>query len=140
MDLVPNFQPHELVCETVFNALNGNRQFILQLFNPKALVTLQAIRNKFGPTVLNTWRVERYGHSYRGFRMANCDVGATYSQHKLGNAFDCVFKHITVEEVREYILNHPEEFPHITAIEADVSWLHFDVRPGDWDGIKVFYP
>ena len=139
MCLVPNFHIKELVSQQMYKVLGGNRKFILQLFNPNALITLQALRDKFGPTFVNNWHVGGNNH-YRGFRNFDCGIGAKLSQHKLGNAFDCNFTDYTAEEVREYILNNPHEFPHITAIEGKVSWLHFDVRPATWAGIKVFNP
>lgn len=139
MNLVPNFKTQELVSKKTYYAFNGKRDFLLGLFNPKALITLQALRNKFGPTTVNNWHTGG-GNQYRGYRELDCIIGAMYSQHKLGNGFDCSFKHFSAEQVREYILANPDEFPHITAIEGKVSWLHFDVRPATWDGIKVFNP
>jgi hypothetical protein len=139
VDHVPNFHIKELVCQQMYQVFNGNRAFMLQLFNPNALITLQALRNRFGVTTVNNWHVGG-GNQYRGFRPFHCAIGARLSQHKLGNAFDSSFADYTAEEVRQYILANPHEFPHITAIEGQVSWLHFDVRPSNWDGIKVFNP
>jgi hypothetical protein len=62
------------------------------------------------------------------------------SGHKFGGCIDCDFDDVTAEEVRQYILNNPEQFPHITALEANVSWLHFDVRVKPWSGIKLINP
>jgi len=139
VDLVPNFHIKELVSKCAFEAFKGNRDFLLSRFSSKGLETLQALRNRFGVTLVNNWHINGE-NQYRGFREYDCPIGARFSQHKLGNAFDCSFVNFTAEEVRRYILDNPQEFPYITAIEGQVSWLHFDVRPSSWDGIKVFNP
>ena len=37
----------------------------------------------------------------------------------------------SVEDIRQYILDHPKEFRYINAVELDTPWLHFDVRNCD---------
>lgn len=109
------------------------------LFDDRALQTLDTLRDKFGRTTINNWK---WGgdREWSGLRTSESPYGSQYSQHRLGRAFDCIFADIAAEEVREYILAHQDEFPFITAIEEDVSWLHFDVRNGGYDGIFVFRP
>ena len=136
----PNFKIIELVPKRVYEKYADNSQFLISLFNEKALITLQALRNRFGPTTVNDWHINPNGNQYRGYRELECHIGAKFSQHKLGNAFDCYFKDTAAKQARQYILDHPEEFPFITAIEGKVNWLHFDVRPATWVGIKVFNP
>ncbi|WP_105198993.1 D-Ala-D-Ala carboxypeptidase family metallohydrolase [Pseudoalteromonas sp. T1lg10] len=136
----PDFIFQELVPKDVYEAFADNPLFLTNLFDPRALETLQALREAFGPCIVNTWHTVNGGFQYRGYRPLLCEVGATRSQHKLGKAFDCSFKDFSAEEVREYVLENPHLFPHITAIEADVNWFHFDVRTPTWAGIKVFKP
>lgn len=97
------------------------------LLDERALIMLDRLRGKFGTMIVNDWA---FGgkNEYRGFREPSCLVGAQYSQHRFGRAFDCSFSHISADEVREYILSHPEEFEYIKAVEMNVNWLHFDVR------------
>lgn len=103
----------------------------------KALRTLDMLRSHFGKIIVNDYVWE--GHNqFRGLRPANCLIGATMSQHRFGRAFDCIFKEANIDNVRAYILDNPNEFPYINALEMDVSWLHFDTR--NCERIMKFYP
>ncbi len=53
-------------------------------------------------------------------------VGAKYSQHRFGRAVDFDVKGISAETVRNDI--RKGYFSEITCIEADVNWVHIDVR------------
>jgi len=92
---------------------------------------------------MNTWYWNGR-HQYRGFRDFNSSIGAKLSQHKFGRANDLIFTEENVENVRKDILADPfhPDFVHITCIEADVSWLHFDVRNHDKEreGILIIHP
>lgn len=135
------FSIEELVPKALFEKYQHAHHILWGLFNRKALLSLIALRARFGSLTVNDWS---WGGSnqYRGFRPGDCPIGAGLSQHKLGNAFDCNFKDHTAEEVRQYILANPEEFPYITTLEMGVSWLHFDCRYiPSWNGvIKQFWP
>ena len=39
--------------------------------------------------VINNWHYVKGGHQFRGFRPPDCTVGASLSQHRFCNAFDC---------------------------------------------------
>ncbi|ATG77625.1 hypothetical protein [Pseudoalteromonas sp. 1_2015MBL_MicDiv] len=137
--LAPSFTFKELVPQSIYNLYSDDPLFLVHFFDPKALRTLQKLRDKFGSCIVNNWS---WGgaNQYRGYRPLDCTIGAKRSQHKLGKAFDCSFKNYTAQQVRDYVLAHPQEFPYITAIEGQVSWFHFDVRTPTWTGIKVFNP
>ena len=76
---------------------------------------------------------------WSGLRTKDSSYYSPTSQHSLGKAIDCIFSAYDVEEVRQYILNNPDEFPHIGGIELNVSWLHLDVRERQNGKIKTFY-
>ena len=118
------FGIEELVSREVFSD-RGEKAWAL--LDERALETLDALRKEFGPITVNDWK---WGGSYEysGFREPDCGIGAAYSQHRFGRAFDCKFKNVSVDRVRARILSTPEKFPHISALEMNVSWLHFDVR------------
>lgn len=118
------FKLEELVSKEVFQKF-GKKAW--QFFDDRALKMLDRLRHKFGKAIVNNWL---WGGEFdsRGFRVPNDPDGAEYSAHKRGQAFDIIFKSKTAEEVRQYILKNPGEFPFINAIEADVNWLHFDTR------------
>jgi hypothetical protein len=111
--------------------------------NPHALMALDSLRDFFdAPITVNNWL---WGgpFSYRGLRPLDCSVGADYSQHRFGNAFDCDVSGVTAEEARVLILGAKDDFgiQHINCIEADVNWLHFDCRNIPYeDRIKIVYP
>ncbi len=130
-----HFKIQELVSPDVFN---DRGMAAWELLDERALITLDALREEFGPCTVNDWC---WGgqFKYSGFRESDCSVGAKYSQHKLGRAFDCKFRDTDAETVRQVVLRCRNElFPHISGIELNVSWFHFDVR--NHTPLKVFTP
>ena len=109
----------------------GDRAWIL--FNPNALEALDGLREFMNApiTVNNWWGNPGAGNQYRGYRPEDCPVGAKFSQHKEGNAFDCTIKGYTAEDARRIILENQDNplLAKIMRLEADVSWLHFDLKP-----------
>jgi hypothetical protein len=130
-----HFGIKELVSRAVY-ADRGEKAW--SLLDERALKTLDQLREKFGPVTVNDWS---WGgaNEYRGYREPSCGIGAQYSQHRFGRGFDCSFRNVSADQVRDYILSNPEEFLFITSIEMNVSWLHFDVR-NNTDAILKFYP
>lgn len=134
-----HFKIQELVSPEVF-AARGDRAW--ELLDPAALRSLDLLRKKFGPCKVNDWH---QGGNYKlsGLRPFDAGLGAAYSQHKFGRAFDCKFSQYTPEQVYEFVLANPKAFPEITVIE-DVrftpTWFHFDTRNHDRGGIWVVTP
>jgi len=128
------FKIQELVPKEVYKDLAN---YAWSLIDNRVLLTLDQLRKRYGAIIINTWY---YGGDaeWRGLRPVDCPIGSKYSQHKYGRAADCTFKYVRAETVRGDILNNPRMFPHINAIELDVSWLHFDVR--NCQRIKSFKP
>lgn len=137
--LAPSFFWHELVPESYYLKFQATPEKFLNLFDSRALKSLQQLRDTFGPAVVNDWAAGG-DNQYRGWRPFNAPVGATLSQHKFGRAFDVTFKQHRAEEFRRYILSNPHQFPYITRIERDVSWLHFDVATTNSAEVKVIAP
>lgn len=130
---IPFFRIEELVDPETFNQYGQRCWWFL---SEKALASLVALREQFGPLTVNDW-VFGGGFKYSGFRHPDCPVGAKLSQHKFGRAFDVKSKNYTAVEMQEYILMHPHQFPHITTMEnaeQTLGWLHFDTRPVTTDG------
>ncbi len=130
------FSITELVSPDVYEA-RGDKAW--SLLDDRALKTLDTIREKFGPTTVNSWSWNG-PRKWSGLRTPDSPDYRKYSQHTYGRAFDCIFKDTTAEEVREYILANQEEFPHIGGIELGTSWLHFDTRNNEGDTIFTFTP
>lgn len=102
------------------------KPYWLYLMDMRLLITLDAMRMYYGvPITVNDWY---WGGQYSlsGLRPMNTDVGAKFSMHKFGLAFDAKVKGVDAEKVRNDI--RAGNFPLITCIEKDVSWNHCDFR------------
>ena len=115
-----------------------------QFLDERALKMLDRLRDEFGRIIVNDWK-SGGKNKYRGFRPHYCQIGAVQSQHRFGRAFDCILdltrSEARVEDnskpqqvfdsydkIRQFILDNPQKFRFITALETGVNWLHFDVR------------
>jgi len=140
-----HFAVHEYVDPRTFTRFGNNA---IMFMDPRVLYTIDRIRERYGkPTYINTYKLKKYRGkylSYRGFRPATYNGGADYSQHRHGRAIDLNVVEVTAEQIRQDILKNPwhEDFKYITCIEADVDWLHFDVRAHDKNryGILIVKP
>ncbi len=134
-----NFILQELVNPVIFHA-RGDAAW--ELLDPRAMGMLQKLRDKFGRCRVNDWH-DGGGYRDSGLRSMNSGVGAVYSQHKFGRAFDCKFRDATPEEVFKYVLKNHAEFPYITVIENvefTPTWFHFDTRNTQRADIWVVNP
>jgi hypothetical protein len=139
MEKPASFIIQELVSPTIYTA---RRERAWELIDPRAIITLQQVRDHFGPTTVNNWHA---GGTYKesGLRAVTSGTGAAYSQHRYGRAMDCKIQGVTPQEAHDYILAHPEKFPHLTVLEnpeATPTWLHFDVRFHTRGGVWVVNP
>ena len=131
------FSIQELVDEPTYKKY-GERAWMF--FNPILLRTLDGIREYFGkPIMVNNWESGGTMDS-RGLRSPNDNTGSKWGFHYKGNAVDFSVSDMTAEEVRKIIIEHQNEppFEDITALEADVSWVHMDFRNIDSNKILVF--
>lgn len=130
------FQIKELVSPVVYSE-RGERAW--QLLDKRLLVTIDRLRDKFGPMIINNWSWG-WHRKYSGLRLPGDEYYSKYSQHSFGRAADCLFENTTVELVRRDIISDPHSFmsKYIKGIEMDVPWLHIDVRNVS-EPIK-FYP
>jgi len=120
-----HFGIEELVDPTTFEIL-GEEAW--KLFDPKALLAVDLLRETFGSCTINSWK---WGGNFQwsGYRSMKCTIGATKSMHRVGQAFDCKFKNITAEEVRQAIKKDEAYWKqYIGRIENNVSWLHIDTK------------
>jgi hypothetical protein len=134
-----HFRIEELVPPDIFEA-RGERA--IELLDVEALITLDALRDRFGTLTVNDW-LWHGSYSESGLRRPDTETGATYSQHKYGRAFDCKFARATPREVFDDVLEHDDLFPHLSAIENvdfTETWLHFDTRNHGRRGIWVVNP
>ena len=139
-----HFAGHELFDEKYYGEILpvlGDRIFII--YDARVLVTADRLRKRFGPIKVNDWKWGG-GFNFRGFRPPGCTVGAAFSQHRFGRALDMDPVNVEAEEIRQDMIAKPNEatYEYITAIETDISWLHYDVRNHSKHelGLLVFKP
>lgn len=138
------FKAEEIFPKLVIVANHGKMDQIWRLMDYRVLWTLDMLREYFGTAVCNDYQ---WGgkNSYRVYRPAidlidvehikqTGDIKPAWSsftsQHCFGRAADCKFAFVTAADVRLDIRRYPmaDRYKYITAIEDNVSWLHFDVR------------
>lgn len=135
------FELNELVDRNTFEMLG---EAAWNLFNPVALIALDNLREYFGvPIVVNNW-AKGGTMQWRGYRSAECPIGAVRSQHRNGNAFDCTIRGYEAGMARSIIMAYQENelLKDITRLEDKVSWVHFDCAslPPGKKRIYLFQP
>jgi len=88
-------------------------------FDDRILISADNLRYLFGPLWVNG-----RGLTQCGFRTN----GSKTSQHKFGRALDLHSDKYDPEEIRMHIINNKQDFPYISFLEVDISWLHIDCR------------
>jgi hypothetical protein len=118
------FATHELVPQETFERW-GERS--LMFMDSRILENADKLRERYGSITINNWF---WGgdRQWSGLRTESTPYGSQYSQHRFGRALDHIFADVTAEEVRQDILQHPEQFSLVTSIELNTGWLHADCR------------
>ena len=124
------FHPQELVDKKTYLKFGDDS---LMFFNPNSLQMLDGVRDFLGvPLIVNNWWKDG-PYEFSGFRPSWCQVGAEYSQHRLGNAFDIKPVRMSIENAFIKIINGQthEKLKYLTCMEDlkfTPSWLHVDAR------------
>ena len=133
------FNVRELVCSHTFAKYGENSW---QFLDTKLLHTLLVIRRD----ILQTPMVINYSNAYqRGLRCNVCQLvrEKTYknsiylSAHVLGKAFDASMKAMPASQARTLIKQKQHLLPYPIRMEANVNWLHVDVRDTHNNKAKV---
>jgi len=138
-----NFQLFEVLPKEFYNQnIQQYKDKLWLMFDYELLYILHNLRKIYGPITLNDWYWNGK-NQYRGWRSFDCSTGAFISQHKFGRAFDCKFKNITTDEVREDIIKNyyiKAVYTLISCIELNTTWLHFDTRSWDSEELILITP
>jgi len=133
------FKIEELVPLKLIDLIH--KDLLWKLVDDDIIIAIDKIKEVFpkGSMSINTykWAGDR---TQSCVRTKNSKYYSSTSQHSLGKAVDCIFSAYTTDEVRDYILNSPDEFPTIGGVELGTSWLHIDVRPRRNGKIITFTP
>ena len=97
------------------------------LLDERILRTADALREKFGALTVNNWHTGG-DRDECGLRVPGMVNFKPYSQHSFGRAIDCISRSLTGEDMRKYVMANRDQFPHATAMEQGVNWLHIDCR------------
>jgi len=124
------FHAWELVDRVTYQKFSGNSFF---LFSAISLMMIDGIRDFLGvPVIINNWH-EGGAYEFSGLRPISCKVGAEYSQHRLGQAFDLKPLRMPIGDAFKKIMDNisDERLKYISVIE-DITytptWLHVDCR------------
>lgn len=120
------FHVKELVCPHCF-AKWGERSW--QFLDTDALHCLLILRE----TILcRPMYINGKTHTQRGLRCNLCEIVKSkttvyLSPHPMGKAWDFTVSGMTAEQARQKIISNANLFPCNIRLEADKSWVHFDV-------------
>lgn len=138
-----HFNTEELVSKEVYELLGD---MAIKLIDPTALEVLENVREILDvPLICNNWH-DGGTRDECGFRAQGTSVGAKYSQHRVGMAFDLVSPRMTAKEMRDKLDENKDLLTHPIRVEKwqgkkdedhEISWLHIDV--GDTKGEKIYW-
>ena len=141
MKISKNFSLVELVGPSVYNYMGDHSAKFL---NPQMVKFNQALRDKFGPSIVNNWAS---GGNFKesGHRLWDTKTGAKGSAHKFGMATDNKYRDATPDEVRAHILANQAYWLEqgLTRIEDGAyapTWVHADCIYTGVDYIVVIKP
>lgn len=125
-----NFKIYELVPKHIYEK-RGEKAW--ELLDEKLLMTIDTLREKLGKSItINNyyWNGDRNWSGLRtaGFYDSLQKYDDSLSQHKYGRAVDMIVKDTDAEAVRQFIYKNKKDFPYITFVETDITWVHIDVR------------
>ena len=128
MRLTKNISLWELIPQREYEKYGEKSVWFI---DPRVPLLAQFIRDWFSkPLTINTWR-NGGDKNLSGFRPPDCEIGASYSQHKFGRALDFRIHDIDSAEIREVIRNNFVRFNDFglsTIEEGTPTWVHIDCR------------
>jgi len=130
------FEIHEIVPKKMYEKYGESAWRYVDRGMIHDMDHLKEVFSKGTMTINNYhWNGDR---EWSGIRTPESQWYSYGSQHSYANALDAVFSHYTAREVREYILDHQDEFVWITRLEEGVHWLHADGANTEYSYITTF--
>ena len=126
VQLTKNFYLDEYIPKDLYLKYKNKPHILIGLIDKRLVEADQLLREHFGPININTW-FSGGNRNWSGIRTTESSYYSQTSQHSFGRASDKIFSKVTAEEVRNYIKKHWQKLG-ITCIEANVNWVHSDVR------------
>jgi hypothetical protein len=142
-DVKRYFSILELVPEKVFEELSEDKCW--NLFSNEALYMLVSVREAWGkPLIINS---KSRGYQFSGYRPLDTSIGAKYSAHRLGVAFDIKDAGGDTEGFYNFILENGEnlsvkelEDRAFTIDGKNTPWCHVSVRAHFGKGLRIIKP
>lgn len=98
----------------------------LRFLDQELVNNLELLAVTLGPIKVNDW-ASGGKFTDSGLRRQQSKIGATYSDHKMGRAFDCKPAKTTPEIMAQHILANRHRYQAITVLEdwtQTKTWLH----------------
>jgi|AntRauTorcE11897_2_1112592.scaffolds.fasta_scaffold00269_12 hypothetical protein len=134
-----NIAWYEVVPKRIWEKYKNFERGMMRLLDDRILNFGQWFIERHGTCYLNNWY---WGgiHDSRGWRPTDDPDGSKLSQHKFGRALDLIPKYKTIIQIHIDIIRNEEEYLNagITTVECiwdATSWMHFDNRSHDMNGI-----
>jgi hypothetical protein len=131
------FKIHELVPKILFETIH--EEVLWRMIPDEIIESIDAVKARFSSGIMTInnyfWGGDR---EWSGLRLKGSPFYSEGSLHSLFEAFDAVFSDYDAQRVRDYIVAHPDEFPHIRRLEGKVSWLHADIKETNTKKIVLF--
>lgn len=138
VELSKNLYLDEYIPKSLYQQYQHKPHLLIGLIDKVLIEADQKLRDYFGPVTINNW-VHGGDRQWSGLRTRESDYYSYLSQHTFGRASDKIFRDVTADEVRNHLKKHYKKYG-ITCIEADVSWVHSDVRQCAGDNLIIVYP
>lgn len=142
-DVKRYFSILELVPEKVFQELGESASW--NLFSNEALYMLVSVRESWGkPLIINS---KKRGYQFSGYRPLDTAVGAKYSAHRLGVAFDLKDAGGDTEGLYSHVLEKGEQLGvkeledrTFTIDGKNTPWCHVSVKAHFGKGLRIIKP
>lgn len=142
--ITDNLWLHEYIPELLYKKFcEVKPHYLMNMIDPRLFEADQFMRDRFGPVTINNWHSEGE-REWSGIRTHGSPYYKIFSEHSYGRGSDKIFKQVIAEEVREDIIENYDTMYRqlgVTCIEANVSWVHSDLRallyPGE---LLIVYP
>lgn len=140
MKVSNNFIIQEFITKDIHELKYPSTWFI----DDRIIKIAQFMRDRFNSSMfINTWHTgSKKQYNYRGYRSFDCEVGANYSQHKFGRAFDHNFIEYSPIEIYKDIIENEQLYYDqgvraIENIDLTPTWIHIDIRETKQDKILI---
>lgn len=137
--LAPNLYLDEYIPKSLYLKYVGREHILAGLIDQSLVKADQMLRDEFGAVTINNWW-DGGTRAWSGLRLPESPDYSLTSQHTYGRASDKLFEKYGAQQVRDFIAKNWKQLG-ITCIEANVSWVHSDVRfVQNQSNLLIVYP